>query len=175
MPEQSTTTPVDSYVYFIQAQVTGLIKIGYSVDPRMRLINMATMSPEPLVLLAIHPGGRDLEGQLHRRFSRSRTHGEWFRPTRGILDFIASAREQISPPKEFEMISARVASKRYYMPEYVMERMADAGILTRFKRQGKSWFNEAELLAYVEQESDAWRRCRIEFAESLRQSRDTFR
>lgn len=79
------------YVYFIQAGTDGLIKIGYSSDPKRRLANL--QSPVPLRLLATMRGGRKLERRLHKKLAAHRKHGEWFEPHRDVLAIIENAIE----------------------------------------------------------------------------------
>ena len=82
--------PVKSGIYFIQAATgTGLIKIGYSNDCEARLRSMQTGSPIQLTLLAVLPGSRKREQQVHRYWSVYRAHGEWFQPDTRLLAEIA--------------------------------------------------------------------------------------
>lgn len=76
------------YVYFLQAEQGGLIKIGKADNPASRVATIRRMSPVPLRILAITPGGYELEQKLHRRFAESRAHGEWFCPTSELLSLI---------------------------------------------------------------------------------------
>jgi hypothetical protein len=43
-----------------------------------RLRDVQAMSPVPLALLRLYPGGRPCERELHQRFASHRRHGEWF-------------------------------------------------------------------------------------------------
>jgi gas vesicle protein len=67
-------------VYFI-GNDKGQIKIGYSKDPPSRLSALQTASPHPLKLLALKPGGADVEAELHTKYSNCRLEGEWFQLT----------------------------------------------------------------------------------------------
>lgn len=78
-------------VYFVRAQVSGLIKIGSAAHPEGRLRTLQTGSPEPLQLLATSPGGERHERELHTLLSGSRSHGEWFHPTADVLACIRDA------------------------------------------------------------------------------------
>jgi hypothetical protein len=71
------------YLYAIKDTVTGLIKLGYSSDPRARLRELQVGSSSPLHLLYYESvessNARLLESQLHRDFAHLRVRGEWFR------------------------------------------------------------------------------------------------
>ena len=76
-------------IYFIQAKQVGLIKIGYVKtlsNLAARLITLQTMSPDQLIFLGCIENGNDR--WLHCKFGRSHSHGEWFRPSQELLDFI---------------------------------------------------------------------------------------
>ena len=75
------------YIYFIQAD-NGLIKIGFSGDPKRRLKGLKTMCPIGLELLAVFEGSTGEEEKLHERFKKHRVHGEWFKPRKIILKYI---------------------------------------------------------------------------------------
>lgn len=81
------------YVYFIQGEDGGPIKIGWSESPEDRLSALQTGYPARLVLLGTIPGERALEGKTHRRFRHLRLHNEWFRPAADLVRFIGSGRE----------------------------------------------------------------------------------
>lgn len=97
-------------VYFIQAGDDGPIKIGFSGDPAKRLSSLQTANPQPLRLIGVLPGGKDVEATMHSAFSSHRLRGEWFNPDPSILglldqltaahayeahDFILSATERV--------------------------------------------------------------------------------
>ncbi len=65
------------YVYFVAGE-TGPIKIGVAVNPQKRLSGLQTSHPIPLAILALTPGGVDLEREYHERFAEHRLRGEWF-------------------------------------------------------------------------------------------------
>lgn len=73
-------------VYFIRDD--RWIKIGVSVDPWNRLATFQTSHHNELELLAIMPGGADLESGLHRSFAQYAKRGEWFEENQQLLDFI---------------------------------------------------------------------------------------
>lgn len=75
-------------VYFIQGQTTRLIKIGYASSVGARLTLLQCGSPDLLALIGHEPAPREREAVLHRQFADARAHGEWFRPTHALLDYI---------------------------------------------------------------------------------------
>lgn len=77
-----------SQIYFVGAEVTGLIKIGCASDPRARLRSLQTGSPDRLTLIATVRGGMDVERDLHRQFADARVHGEWFWQSEALVRFI---------------------------------------------------------------------------------------
>jgi hypothetical protein len=89
-PVAEPVGPVDyhGWVYFIRAGE--FVKIGYSIEPAKRLGHLATASPLPLELWAKTRGNPVDERALHRRFARDRAHGEWFRVSDRIRNFVAS-------------------------------------------------------------------------------------
>lgn len=77
------------YVYFIQAEANGFIKIGWTdKHPSYRFRELQTAAPCTLVPLGAIRGHRRLEWDLHNRFGHIRSHGEWFRPETDLLAFI---------------------------------------------------------------------------------------
>lgn len=84
-------------VYFLQAPTGGPVKIGYTVNLRMRVASLSAGQVDGLVVLATLPGNRLAEKEIHDRFAASRRHdeygtpaGEWFEPTQDLVDFIRS-------------------------------------------------------------------------------------
>lgn len=65
----------DGFTYFVGA--VSLVKIGCTINPRTRALDLQVGSPVPLRLIAI---ARDstLEERLHVGLRDHRAHGEWF-------------------------------------------------------------------------------------------------
>ena len=77
-------------VYFIQSEA-GPIKIGYTEQhPYKRMKALQTSVSEKLTLLSYIDGDKNVEKNLHVKFSPDRIRGEWFNPSNALLDFIAS-------------------------------------------------------------------------------------
>lgn len=73
-----------SVVYFIQGNLSGAIKIGYSgsltqAEQRCRALQIAR-HPELLRIKAVMYGDAKLEKELHRRFRAHCLGGEWLSP-----------------------------------------------------------------------------------------------
>ena len=88
----SLAPPINSSrVYFIQA-ATGHIKIGVSTNVMMRMASLQSAHPEPLQLLATMPGTHEHERVLHRAFDMDRDSGEWFSPSKNLLELVHTLR-----------------------------------------------------------------------------------
>lgn len=77
-------------IYFIQPIDGGLIKIGYAENVGERFKSIQLMSPLILRVLNTMDGDKELEGHLHRYFGKLQHHGEWFRPSEDLLEFVRS-------------------------------------------------------------------------------------
>jgi hypothetical protein len=72
-------------VYFIRAGHR--IKIGFSINPGMRLTSIRSgmckaphgLDTSKARIVALEPGGRERELELHQQFAHLREAGEWFR------------------------------------------------------------------------------------------------
>ena len=72
-----------TYLYAILDTESGYIKIGYSVNPHVRLRELQTGSAGKLELIhserVADSSARLLEQSLHRELNPYRARGEWFR------------------------------------------------------------------------------------------------
>ena len=76
-------------VYFISQGSDGPIKIGFTTKKATkRLAELQVASPQKLILLAVIQGDREVETELHKRFSDSHIRGEWFERGDALMDFI---------------------------------------------------------------------------------------
>lgn len=80
----------ETFLYFVQAENGGPIKIGLALDPEKRLAQLQTGHPERLVLCEVVWVTRSFERRLHTLFAAYRLHGEWFR-AHPVLAHIAHA------------------------------------------------------------------------------------
>lgn len=91
LAESRGTQP--GWIYYVR--IGDRVKIGYSTDVKRR---MGEYPPESR-LLAVHPGTRKLETEMHQRFAGSRAAGrEWFRETVEITEHIAQVLDQFGEP-----------------------------------------------------------------------------
>lgn len=84
-----------SALYFIQVGSDGPVKIGITNgDPVKRLSYLQVGNHEPLSLIGVWADAdAEEERELHEFLSGERIRGEWFRPTRVVLDMAATGRE----------------------------------------------------------------------------------
>jgi hypothetical protein len=86
-------------VYFIHAEGTDLVKIGWTADIARRFDQLQTASPHPLRLLAVHAGGREIETLYHRNLQPYRQRGEWFFLTQELRRWLAIAMQSHAASK----------------------------------------------------------------------------
>lgn len=98
------------YVYFIQSSHGGPIKIGFSTNPEHRLATLQTANPHPLKLLAVLPGIKETEKDLHAMFGRSKHHGEWYEATRDLIRFIGLVKAACCHPTSIDESIVAVGS-----------------------------------------------------------------
>ncbi len=84
-------------VYFIHDPVSGLVKIGRSLDPWARMRHLQTGSAGELKMLAALGGDEMIEAELHDQFHALRVRGEWFSFTGALAAFVATLPPAITP------------------------------------------------------------------------------
>lgn len=67
-----------SFVYVLQGDQGGPIKVGVTTDVLGRIAGLQTGYPYELQLLHVVPGAHDLEAEFHRRLADAKLRGEWF-------------------------------------------------------------------------------------------------
>lgn len=91
-PAVKSTT--EGFVYFVQPKQGGLVKIGFtsrSVKERMK--GLQAMCPVRLRCLGWYSGSRKDEGKEQVFFEFVWKYGEWFEPTKGMLEHIQTCSE----------------------------------------------------------------------------------
>lgn len=82
----------EQYVYFIQADENGPIKIGYTADdPKRRLSQLQTGNASTLKLLGAVRGTSAHERKFHADLAEWRLQGEWFEPHPTVISTIQDA------------------------------------------------------------------------------------
>jgi len=84
-------------IYFLKAN--DKVKIGYADDPSKRIPEIQTSNPFELEVLLIIDGNYDKESELHKRFEKHRTSGEWFELEEPIQSFI---KENLELDRKYE-------------------------------------------------------------------------
>lgn len=92
----------NSVVYFVLAESSRQIKIGYARDLEGRIAVMRNGSPERLTVIATIDGSRTLEKELHTRFADLRERGEWFREAEPLVSYLRRLNERYRPDTQAE-------------------------------------------------------------------------
>lgn len=87
----------EGWIYFVQAESGGPIKIGFAADVFARLADLQSASPLTLRLLAGQSAEFWQEKRLHERHKAHRLHGEWFAPHDDVLRDVAAAKAGPQP------------------------------------------------------------------------------
>jgi hypothetical protein len=82
----------NNYVYFIRDRDSGLVKIGQSKHPDIRLTDLRAERRNIEILGTI--AAPLLERELHRQFAHCRVVGEWFRPDDDLAFLVNSHRDR---------------------------------------------------------------------------------
>jgi hypothetical protein len=81
----------DSFMYVIGHG--DVVKIGRSGDPQRRFGQIQQTCPVPLTIYAIVPEFHTAEEAAHEQWSHLRAHGEWFRRTPELDEWISGLRD----------------------------------------------------------------------------------
>lgn len=77
-------------VYFATCREVNAVKIGSSLEPICRLLEIQICCPLLITIEAILPGGCEEEFSFHRRFADDHIRGEWFTINEMIEAIIAA-------------------------------------------------------------------------------------
>jgi hypothetical protein len=86
------------FVYFLQVEGCGPVKIGCALKPIGRLQSLRAWCPYQLDLIATAPGDLAQEKTLHAQFAEHRLHYEWYAPHQSLMDLIETVKETGSLP-----------------------------------------------------------------------------
>lgn len=78
------------FIYFVEAEGCGRLKIGFSKTPERRIADLRTMGGAPINVLAVVYGCQKTERRLHECFKAERQHGEWFAISERLQRFVKS-------------------------------------------------------------------------------------
>ncbi len=79
--------------YFIRHPLTGLIKIGKTIDLDKRIVALECGSGVQLEI--IHSETGDFEKEFHERFSNQRVYGEWFTDDSEVISRFIEKRKRL--------------------------------------------------------------------------------
>ena len=79
-----------TFTYWLLAQGTGLVKIGKSERVLDRVRTLRAMNAGSVELLLVHD---EPEAKLHERFRFHRHHGEWFKISDRMVDYMTDIGE----------------------------------------------------------------------------------
>ena len=86
-------------IYIIGEEGTDQVKVGISSVPPLRVNGLQTGNPRNLILLAIWPGTKEDEANLHSKLAPSHARGEWFTANDYIHKLIQKHPAPPLPPK----------------------------------------------------------------------------
>lgn len=122
-------------VYFIQHPLTGLVKIGCSGWPKLRVRELGYIHGAPLELLAFAPGGFREERRMHEMFADERVESEWFSASEGVLAAIEHVRTTGTLPLPDEELREDAIIRRRRAGETLQAIAGDYGITGERVRQ----------------------------------------
>ena len=91
------------YVYFIQGESGGDIKIGYSENVDHRIKELQIGYPDKLVLLGKINGSYEIESKIHDELKKYQVYGEWFKPCKQVIDTIKKYMDELGVPTHREI------------------------------------------------------------------------
>jgi len=83
-----------TYLYFLIAPDSMLIKIAKGRDVKKSLRTVQTQSPVEIRLMGAVRVHQDIQDRLQSLFAATRSHGDWFHATEDLLDVIQAGTEQ---------------------------------------------------------------------------------
>lgn len=89
------------YLYAVQMIIPGHpfhpVKVGFSNDPDTRLSKHYGGGPYPVEVLGIWEGTLGDEKEFHNRHAEQRLHGEWFNPSRELMNEVRACIDATDP------------------------------------------------------------------------------
>lgn len=88
----------DGYIYFIRGECGGIINVGYSKNPEIRLKELQTGCPDTLKILLLIPGDVSTKDEIYHKFEKQKLIGEWFKPDPFVLGEIKNLKIKYNQP-----------------------------------------------------------------------------
>lgn len=90
------------WIYFAHNATAGLVKIGFSSNPRRRLASLSMASGTDLILVGLVGGAtRRGEGRVHACLRSFRVKGEWFKDHDDVMSEARKGKD-VLPPEGYE-------------------------------------------------------------------------
>lgn len=142
------------YVYFVQAETGGPIKIGSANNVKRRLKQLQTGNPELLVLLHSTTGGKRLERSLQESFKKYNKRDEWFFPDDSIVEFIYEIKFEDDEFGYIQSLRDFINEKSYNINKNkieLMEHLLNGSILSNhtFEEKLEYWTIMDDYLEYL--------------------------
>lgn len=115
--DNNKTNRSGGYIYFVQGELTKLVKIGFTLRLKNRMMTLKIFSPDMLSLLGYLRGPAALEKEVHDCLRIFRRHGEWF--TEDVLAVIRPHYSILKPRSK--QINYRKTMRTSYL-EYIQSR-----------------------------------------------------
>lgn len=81
------------YVYFLLNKFDSAVKIDITANPKQRLKALQCSHSQPLEILKVVEGGRELEAELHKKFADYKIIGEWFKVHKNLMSYIKKLKQ----------------------------------------------------------------------------------
>jgi hypothetical protein len=81
---------VSGFIYFLQSDYNGLIKVGYTTDITKRFGSLRASNAASIGIIKVVLGNFFLESEIKRFLKFCQHHNEWFYPHDKLLAFIDS-------------------------------------------------------------------------------------
>lgn len=94
-------------IYFIKAEETPYIKIGYTQDVHKRIVKMQADCPVKLTVIKTVEGDKDYEDELHRKFAAFHYRGEWFKMSESLIEDLTVVKENEEVWEKLENIISK--------------------------------------------------------------------
>ncbi len=117
-------------VYCIDSGAVGLVRIGFTGDLKLRLVQHNGASPVPLTVAGIDPlGDRLTEAEVHWRLRAYRAHSDWFRKEPEVMRVVSEIAR-----------TSKVPGGWYLPPSYkTMGPRCFISMQQMFSRYGLAW------------------------------------